>query len=141
MIQKIPFKIITIPGKGCHIMCTAALSGYKVNLLIDTGASLTVFDVSRYRKIFPQTQINSFKDSFRGVGTDQIKTFTAVLDEISFEGLTLTALEILLIDLENINHTYAQYDLDKIDGVLGGDLLQRLQAKIDYTDHSITLCL
>ncbi len=115
------------------------MSGYKLNVLIDTGASLTVFDVNRFKNIYPQQEVSPYENSFRGITSHAIPTWSATVEVLDIGSLQLTDLRILLVDLASINQTYAHYDLPRIDAVLGGDLLLALKTRIDYASRTLIL--
>ena len=46
----LPLKLLIIEGDGFHIMLHAKINGKKAAMLIDTGASKTVFDLNRITK-------------------------------------------------------------------------------------------
>ncbi len=139
MVTTIPFKIIPIPQQGCHIMCQLQMSGYKLNMLIDTGASLTVLDLKRYQKIYPENELLPYENSFRGITSHNVKSFVALVDSLMLGTIELKNKRLLLVDLSSINQAYAHYDLERIDGVLGGDLLLSMHANIDYAAGRILL--
>ncbi len=132
MVHRIPFHLIPMQNHGCHIMCHARINGFKNNFLIDTGASLTVFDINRIKFINPEQSLLSYPKWFTGIGSAKIETHSTIIEEISFGNFCLFNFTILLIDLANINQAYASEDLDRVDGVLGGDFLLSLHARIDY---------
>jgi predicted aspartyl protease len=137
----IPLRIIDLNGKGCHIMCNAYIDGYKMNLIIDTGASLTVLDKNRLQKINPARKMERCQDSFSGIGTSKVETFTTIIEEIIFDGFSLNQLHVMVIDLSAINAVYSSLDLDRADGVIGGELLRKLKARIDYSENILQITL
>ena len=139
MDTAIPIKIIHIPQQGCHIMCELMMADYKINMLIDTGASLTVLDLKRYKKIFPHHELSPYENAFRGITSHAVESYTGLVDLLSFGQIRLKNKKFLLVDLSSINQAYAHYDLQRIDGVLGGDLLLSMRAIIDYAARKILL--
>ncbi len=139
MICKIPINIVEIPTRGYHIMCKALLSGYTFNMLIDTGASLTAFDLSRIRQVFPDNKIAPYKSNFTGIGNARAEIFETEIEEIWMGTMQLENSKVLLLELASINSAYATYDLHRIDGVIGGDWLIKFNAKIDYKEQTLQL--
>lgn len=133
MSYKVPVKIIDIPQQGCHIICNLGVGSRNCNFIIDTGASMTVMDKKRYEFIYPDHSLQPYRDLFTGIGDAQkMEVFRGKLERITLGGLTLTSLDILLLNLDNINIAYARYDLERVEGILGGDVLKLLKAQIDY---------
>ena len=49
----IPFDLLSIEGDGFHLLVEALLNGRPAKMLIDTGASRTVFDKERITRYIP----------------------------------------------------------------------------------------
>ncbi len=128
----IPLTLISIEPGGSHLMLHAFINGLKANVLIDTGASKTILDISRATYYLEDPDIRPFDKFFTGMGAVKIKTHITTIPKISFGKLDILNQDILLIDLSPVNTSYAMYDLPRIDMVLGGDLLLDMQAVIDY---------
>jgi predicted aspartyl protease len=139
MIHKIPFRVIDLQDNGCHIMCSAVINGYKINILIDTGASVTVLDLNRIKTISPHQSLSDYHKSFTGVGSGSIRTYSTTIEEIIFGSFSIRNATILVIDLIHVNNAYASLDLDRVDGVMGGDLLMSLKARIDYAGRVLEI--
>ena len=54
------------------------------------------------------------------------------IDAFSLGDLEITDYEAVALDLENIHEMYAKLGLPQIDGIIGGDLLKRYKAVINY---------
>ncbi len=128
----IPLELINIEPDGFHVMFHASVNGLKANTLIDTGASKTILDLSRSAYFLGDAEIKPFSKLFTGVGSNQIKTYISSIHTLVIGQREFSQLDVLLIDLAAINQTYAIYDLPRIDMVLGGDLLVKMNAVIDY---------
>jgi predicted aspartyl protease len=113
-------------------MCFGELNSFKLNLLVDTGASMTVMDINRIKMICPDCKLNTYNQPFTGIGSSNVQTFSTKLTRYTLGDYELKNPEILLIDMSMLNKAYASYDLDRIDGVLGGDFLLSHGARIDY---------
>ncbi len=128
----IPLTLISIDPGGAHLMLHAYINGLKANVLIDTGASKTILDISRAGYYLEDPDIRPFDKFFTGMGAGKIQTHITAIPKISFGKLDILNQDILLIDLSPVNTSYAMYDLPRIDMVLGGDLLMYMRAVIDY---------
>jgi len=56
----IPFKLLRLGEEGVHILVKVALGRRRADMIIDTGASQTVFDLTFIRNIY---KVNLNKDS------------------------------------------------------------------------------
>ncbi len=139
MKYSIPIQMLTVDQEGYHLMVSGNLNDYKINLLIDTGATLSVFDINRIRKIYPGKNIQAYNKFFMGIGSDSVETYSTVIDQINFGDYCIEDKMVVLIDLASINKAYAAFDLPRIDGVIGGDILKKHKAVINYVDETLEL--
>ncbi len=108
-------------------------------MLIDTGATLTVLDINRTKTIFKSPEIKIYDKFFMGIGTSKIDTYSMHIKAVKLGDCSLENLEVILIDMENINKAYAAFDLPRIDGIIGGDVLQKYKAVINYEKSILEL--
>ncbi len=120
-------------------MVVGELNKYKMHMLIDTGATLTVLDINRARTIFKNPEIKIYDKFFMGIGTSKIDTYSMHINAVELGDCRLENLEVILIDMENINKAYAAFDLPRIDGIIGGDVLQKYKAVINYEKSILEL--
>ncbi|MFN2395454.1 MAG: aspartyl protease family protein [Bacteroidales bacterium] len=132
MKQIIPIEILAINHLGYHIMVKGEANAYKIHLLIDTGATITVMDLQRIKTVYPHLEIKPYNNFFMGIGTSEIDTYSTILDQFNIGDCKILNQEVILIDMVSINKAYAAFDLPRIDGVIGGDILYRYRAVINY---------
>lgn len=132
MIAKVPLKYLKIDNEGVHLMVIGLVNRLKANILIDTGASRTVFDLNRIKHYQNGTEPRKNNKFFSGIGASNIDTYLAKISLLELGELKINEIEVVLFDLKVINQSYAVFDLPRIDGVLGGDLLKAYNAVIDY---------
>jgi len=137
--MNIPLNLISMEADGFHLMLHAVIRGVKANVLIDTGASRTVMDLCRAGNYLGDLSIKRFHKSFTGMGAGNIETYFATIPEIRIGGHTLSEMEVVLIDLSPLNKSYAMEDLPRIDMVMGGDWLLKLDAVIDYPNKTLKI--
>lgn len=136
---QIPFRIINFNAHGFHIMVVAHIKNYAFNLLIDTGATQSVFDLNRVQKITLPQDIHPYDRFFMGIGTSKIETYCTLVQQMVFESCVLYQKNIVLMNLDSVNKAYASFDLPRVDGVLGGDILWQHKAVIDYQKKNLEL--
>jgi predicted aspartyl protease len=122
-------------------MVTGELNKYKFHMLIDTGATLTVVDINRAKTIFKNPEMKIYDKFFMGIGTSKIDTYSMHIDLLRLGNCKLEDFEVILIDMENINKAYAAFDLPRVDGIIGGDILKKYKAVIDYEKAILELSL
>jgi hypothetical protein len=141
MIRKtsLPIELLFIEDAGYHLLIKVKVNGKTATLLIDTGASKTVFDKGRLSKFVNEESFTTLDKLSTGLGTAKMETQSAVLKKFQLHKLKLLTYETIVIDLSHVNHTYAKLDLPAIDGVLGSDIMVKYHAVIDYKKKMITL--
>lgn len=133
----IPLTVIPIEPGGVHLLMHAIINGYKANVLIDTGASRTIIDLSRAGYYLENNEILKYEKFFTGMGAGKIDTYVTTIPQLALGDTVMKDLEILLIDMSSLNASYALYDMPRLDMVLGGDLLLKLSAVIDYQNKTL----
>lgn len=137
--MKIPFEIIEMEGGGTHLLVRGKVNDHPANFIIDTGASRTVLDKNHLEELGFSEDIIPNEVLSAGLGTNSMESSTILLKKISLGKFSLTNLEIAVLDLAHVNEAYAQLDLPVINGVLGGDILMKYHAVINYPMKYITL--
>ena len=122
-------------------MVEGILLGYKMHLIIDTGASLTVLDIRRIKSIVSEPEIKKYEKFFMGIGSSKIETYSMLINKLQLGDCNLLNHEVVLIDMENINKAYAAFDLPRIDGIIGGEVLKQYNAIIDYGSSVLELSI
>lgn len=108
----------------------ARVNGRAARLVVDTGASGTVVDRESLRAWGIATAQED-KNVAVGCGGSNPAS-TILIEELGLEGLTLANVSVHATDFSHTNAALAAGGADRIDGVLGGDILQSRSAVIDY---------
>ena len=132
-------RAITIPPDGTHVVVTAFINGQMANVLIDTGASQTVLDRNRVHIFSAQTEFVKSEQTSKGLGTDGMDTHLFTITQFLLGDLLLEGMKVMLLDLSHVNGSYTELNLAPIDMVLGGDILRRYGALVDYRAMELTL--
>lgn len=132
-------QITDIQGDGFHLMIDVKVKRKKLRLLIDSGASRTVFDETRMKFHFPDINLLTLDRLSTGLGTSTLQGNYTVLSSITLGKHKIEKYKAVVLDLQHVNESYHQIDVQKIDGVLGSDLLKELNAVINYGDATLTL--
>lgn len=135
----LPIHILSIEDDGYHLMINARINRKKAWMLIDTGASKTVFDKDRIRKFTDEKEFEPNDKLSTGLGTNSMRTHSVTIHEIQLGEIKLQNFKAILLDLTHVNESYEKMKLPVIDGVLGSDLLIQYQAVIDYKSEELML--
>lgn len=133
----IPISLIEIAGSGFHIAVNALVNGKPANVLIDTGASQTVFDKNRIELFSNAIELEKAEKLSKGLGTDSMEGYQFTVNQFVLGDIVLDNFEIVALDLSHINASYQELELTAIDMVLGGDFLVQHNAVIDYEKREI----
>ncbi len=132
----LPLKPHFIDIDGVHLHLDAILNGTPVNFLLDTGASRSAIS-SKIASILdsgfenPVPHIESF-----GFG-DNFDSFVAEVASFEFYGKLLENYQMAIFDFSPLNEMMGRMGFPDIDGMLGGDLLKAVDAKLDYGTEKI----
>lgn len=110
------------------------VNGFPARMLVDTGASRSVFDINRLQGFFdesiPELEENIQKST--GLGTRNMQSKALYLDTFKIGELIIRKYPAVVLDLHHVNQSYEELSLAPIDGVLGSDILMKYGARIDY---------
>ena len=133
------FKLVSLKGDGFHLHLKMLVNGKSANMLIDTGASRSVFDKKRIEKFVGKNNYRSHTREATGLGTNSMQTFVTRLKRIKIGKLEIADYETGIVDMSHVNVSYKQLGVKPIDGVIGSDLLHKYKAAIDYPKKTIKL--
>ncbi len=139
MKVEIPITIIAIENDGFHLMIKAKINGNKINLLIDTGASRTVFDINRMKEHIDTDNLEKNERLSAGLGTNTMESQITIIEKLEFSKIKIKKYQAVLIDMSHVNEMYQSIKLPLIDGVLGSDLLLNYKAIINYKKKVLRL--
>ena len=113
-------------------MVKGLIHGKGANFLIDTGASRSVFDPKTISSFIENIAFEKKEGLTAGVGSSDLESATFKIDVFSIGEVEIHDYEAVALDLENIHEMYGKLGLPHIDGIIGGDLLKRYKAVINY---------
>ena len=136
---EVPLQLLDIEGEGFHIMVKGLIHGKGANFLIDTGASRSVFDPKTISSFIENIAFEKKEGLTAGVGSSDLESATFKIDAFSIGEVEIRDYEAVALDLENIHEMYGKLGLPHIDGIIGGDLLKRYKAVINYKSKKLRL--
>ena len=139
--SKVPLNLVGIDTDGFHVFVEARINRKKACVLLDTGASKTVFDSQRFKKFMCEDDADVEKNfQFAiGIGAKKIKSHFAIIRNMKLGNITISDYPVALIDLTHINESYKSLGLRPIDGVFGGDLFVAAKAQINYLSRTLKI--
>lgn len=136
---KIALETVEIDKGSYHIFISAIINDVERDILIDTGASRTVFDtecISAHPVDIDADEIIS-----SGLGPGKIDTLAGILKNFSIGGHTWEKTNAIFMDFSHINELYNKMTKKKIAGLIGGDFLYSTKAVIDYKKSEVTFSI
>ena len=130
--MQLPIQLLDIEGEGFHVLVKGMINGMEANFLIDTGASRSVFDPTVIARFVENPQFKKKSGITAGVGSSELESSTFIIDTLTLGDIEIKDYEAVALDLENIHENYRKLGLPAIDGIIGGDLLYRLKATLNY---------
>ena len=132
MNHKIKFEVCEIEPKNYHLFLTLKIGDKPCRLLIDTGASKTVFDAERVLQFVNPSKLKTHHSKSVGLGVTEMETQATKLKNIQIGKLHINKFGVAILPLQHVNQTYANINVPAIDGVLGSDFLMKYKAVINY---------
>ena len=135
----VTLQIIDLQEDGVHPLVNISVFGKPFVLVLDTGASKTAFDQTMLMQAHEQAVVTISDRLSTGLGTNTMTSSTAVINDLYIGGLLIDEFEVAVLDLSTINIAYRQLGHPEVLGVLGGDILMKYKAVIDYGDQVLLL--
>ena len=136
---RVNFKLVTLEPDNYHIVVKAKLEGHPLNVIIDTGASHSCFDLEFVRQLSPEISMEDNDGLNVGVGTSDFESKLSTIQNLRLGRFLLKKYNVVLLDMSNINQAYTMMHKPLIHGIIGSDFLMKYQAVIDYGNRVLTL--
>ncbi len=135
----LPITLQAIEEDGFHISTSIEINGKKALMIIDTGASKSVFDENRIHQFVGHDQFEKQDKLSTGLGTNSMESKTVNIDSLILKEIEIKNYEATLLNLHHVNLSYEKLNLAPIDGIIGGDILTDFNAVIDYQKKELIL--
>lgn len=135
----LPIKLLKIEGDGFHLSMNVKVNGKNANMIVDTGASKTVFDKSRINRFVKEEKFADNEQLSTGLGTNSMESQVVKMKKVELGKLKLENYSAVVLDLSHVNVTYEKLGLKAVDGVLGSDVFELYKAVIDFGKRKMTL--
>ena len=125
--------------KTNHIQVKAEVNDVKGVFIVDTGASNSCINLEHYElfKIFAKESSEKASSA-----TNEItKTMISKKNKIKIGKWMKKNISIVLFDMTFINKTLVDQGAERVNGIIGSDLLKKGKAIIDYSDNKLYLKL
>jgi len=135
----LPIDIVTLgEDNSYHLFVSGSINGRKYDLLIDTGASHTIFDAALIPEMpveeTPRQEIQS-----AGIHAGELKSSIGHIKKFKLGDLKRVNWIVVLIDLTHVNELYQRFSDKRVAGLIGSDFLLKHKAIIDYKKRELVL--
>ena len=135
----LPLTVLSIEGDGFHLTVKIKINGEDAILIVDTGASRTVFDETRIVHFLGHDNLEEQDRLSSGLGTTTMASKKVIVNQLLLNTIEINNYEATVLDLQHVNQSYEKLELESIDGILGGDILFDFHAVIDYEKKELVL--
>ncbi len=123
--------------KTNHLIINCKINGVEGSFIIDSGASNSCVDTNLTSKYKLKTSLSQENASS---ATNTIsKMYISKNNRLQIEELLHEDFNVFLFDMSHINKTFINHEIEEIDGIIGGDILKKFKAIIDYDKKKICL--
>lgn len=136
----IPLHVLNLQEEGHHLLIEVEIFDKKFNMVLDTGASKTVLD--RHMLLSSGIEENALQNTdilSTGLGTNTMVSQILDLPSLNIGNWIQKNVRVAVLDLSSINYAYEQMNFPKVIGVLGGDILLKYGAIINYKKNTLQL--
>ena len=135
----VPLQIIDLHEDGFHPLVQISVFGMPFIVVLDTGASKTAFDQGTLMQANENATVTISDRLSTGLGTNSMESSTAIINDFYIGEFSIEAFEVAVLDLSTINIAYRQLGHPEVLGVLGGDILMKYKAVIDYGNKTLKM--
>lgn len=130
-------RLAHIEENGFHLLIEVKINNLTQVLVLDTGASKSVLDLS-WSQEYITKKVQLEDETSVGNGGDQLSSYSIDIDLLEVGDLRIENYSIALLDLSHVKKSYEKLSLPNIIGVLGSDILKAYNAVIDYKNLKIS---
>ena len=126
-----------IERSGYHVFVKGEINGKSVYLLVDTGASRSVFEKEKVSELVTKKALQPNPEVTMGIGADSVESHTAIISSFVIGKLFIPRMKTVFMDLSHVNRAFEMIGIPKVDGIVGGDILRKYDALIDYKNKHL----
>ena len=134
----IPIDIVTLgDDNSYHLFVSGTINESKYDLLIDTGASHTIFDAAIIPEMPAGETLHEIQSA--GIQAGELKSSIGNIKKFKIGELKRIDWTVVLIDLTHVNDLYRKFTDKRVAGLIGSDFLLKHNAVIDYKKRELVL--
>ena len=113
-----------------HLELKAELNGVKGRFILDTGASNSCIGLDlkeHFKMLSEESEVKA-----AGAGAIDMETQKSTNNYLQIGKWKMGSCNLVLFDLSHVNAALTQHNAEKVDGIIGADVLESGKAFIDY---------
>ncbi len=135
----LPLTLLDMGDGGCHLIVKIKINQKVAIMVLDTGASKSVFDKERFERFVKNADLKKNRDLSTGLGTNTVVSHSFTINKLKLGNLIVKEYPAVLMNLSHVNESYESMGFHPMDGVLGSDILYEFKAIIDYSKLELKL--
>ena len=128
-------RLLTLPTN--HYVVIATLNGTAGRFILDTGASTTCVSTELATNFHLNAKPSKEKAST--ASANELDTEVAHHNKLVIGSWSSKRRSVVLFDMQAVNHALQKHDIEAVDGIIGADILQSVNAIIDYKNDWLYL--
>ena len=128
-------RLLTLPTN--HYVVVATLNGTEGRFILDTGASTTCVSTELATHFHLNPKPSEEKAS--SASDNELDTEVAHHNELLIGSWSSKRRPVVLFDMQAVNHALQKHHIKTVDGIIGADILQSVNAIIDYKNDWLYL--
>ena len=137
----IPLEILNLNDDGFHLLVEVVVFNKPILAVGDTGASPTVLDKNTIEEYIDKETLLLSDRLSTGLGTNTMESYMLTIPQLGIGDLKIPEFETAVLDLSSINQAYQQVYSEPVIGVVGGDILMKYGAIIDYPSKALNFSI
>lgn len=123
--------------KTNHFELKAKINGIEGSFILDTGASSTCVGIEAIEHFDLLSEDSDIKAA--GAGATNMLTQISQKNKIEIQSWKKKKVDLVLFDLKHVNQALVNHKAEKVQGIIGADILKRGKAVIDYKNKALYL--
>ena len=128
-------RLLTLPTN--HYVVIATLNGTEGRFILDTGASTTCVSTELATHFHLNPKPSEEKAS--SASSNELDTEVAHHNELLIGPWSSKRRSVVLFDMQAVNNALQKHHIETVDGIIGADILQSVNAIIDYKNDWLYL--
>ena len=128
-------RLLTLPTN--HYVVIATLNGTVGRFILDTGASTTCVSTELATHFHLNPKPSEEKAS--SASSNELDTEVAHNNELLIGPWSSKRRSVVLFDMQAVNNALQKHHIETVDGIIGADILQSVNAIIDYKNDWLYL--